>query len=701
MTQKSHNGIGHVLSRRAFILTAAALGAQAAWATTAITRVGRSTTVQSDLFPQGVASADPDTNSVLIWTRRKPPGHGADVPLIVEVAENPDFRHIVSRAKVIAEAVSDWTCRVLVGGLKANSIYWFRFVDHRGSSSRIGRTWTTPHHEDRRDVRFAFVCCQDVPLGYCTAYRHMAFEDEKRAPGDRIRFILHLGDFIYDEVWYPEERPKGFLGRKLRDIVRFPDGAFIDNTHVPVSTADYRALYRAYLDDPDLQDARARWPFVCVWDNHEFSSPAWQTASDYAPPGSGAQARKVAAAQAWFEYVPARVIKGAPNSARTPLSRFSAPAVKNAPLTDFDKFGFSHEPNNVAALECLTIYRSLRCGQNVKLVITDNRTYRSEPAAFAMDDDMGSPAALFFTPAELINTYDAGRNDPGGAPQKISFNGKSYSNKRSEIPTGSMLGKPQKDWFFAEIARPQTMWTFWGNSVGALERRSDLHNLPPDLRQFWLGRGYGIAGNEDWGGYPYERAEILNFLHMNRVTNFVSLAGDRHQFFAGVLSANLPPEKFEPVAVEFGVSSISTPTLFEAADYITRNAKSLRPLYAHDSGGDSAPAINMTLKHGVRSSIILNKTGNLNLAIEASNPEVAPHLTFTDSANHGYIVIKASSDDLLVDLVAFSKPVAASAHPYGDQPEYRVAFRVPAWAPNAAPHVELHSTEGRVPIGSI
>ena len=41
--------------------------------------------------------------------------------------------------------------------------------------------------------------------------------------------------------------------------------------------ADYRALYRAYLQDPDLQDARARWPFVAMWDNHEFSWLGWQS----------------------------------------------------------------------------------------------------------------------------------------------------------------------------------------------------------------------------------------------------------------------------------------------------------------------------------------------------------------------------------------------------------------------------------------
>ena len=36
------------------------------------------------------------------------------------------------------------------------------------------------------------------------------------------------------------------------------------------------------------------------------------------------------------------------------------------------------EPNNRAALKSLTGYRSLRWGKNVELIVTDQRSYRSE-----------------------------------------------------------------------------------------------------------------------------------------------------------------------------------------------------------------------------------------------------------------------------------------------------------------------------------
>ena len=78
---------------------------------------------------------------------------------------------------------------------------------------------------------------------------------------------------------------------------------------------DYRAVYRAYLHDPEVQDARARWPFVPMWDNHEYSWQGWQALQVFDGKTRPAQTRKVAAMQALFEYQPARMVKsGGPRS---------------------------------------------------------------------------------------------------------------------------------------------------------------------------------------------------------------------------------------------------------------------------------------------------------------------------------------------------------------------------------------------------
>jgi hypothetical protein len=129
----------------------------------------------------------------------------------------------------------------------------------------------------------------------------MIFEDERAAAEDQLAFVLHLGDFVYEVVQYPEDVPSGHrYDRRLRDAVRYPQGEKIPvgAFRVPASLADYRALYCAYLQDPDLQDARARFPFVPMWDNHEFSWQGWQSFQAFAGETRPAQTRKVEANQA-------------------------------------------------------------------------------------------------------------------------------------------------------------------------------------------------------------------------------------------------------------------------------------------------------------------------------------------------------------------------------------------------------------------
>src|SRR5215469_11152566 len=288
---------------------AIALGATAAWANAFGTRSNVSWHERRDLYPEGVASGDPESDSVLLWTRRPPENGSVADQLTVEVAEDESFTRVVASAVAPLSAASDWTCRVLVGGLKPAKVYWYRFVDGRANGSRIGRTITAPSNSDTRSVRFAFISCQNANQGAQSAYRRMLFEDERAAEPDRLGFVLHLGDFIYELVWYPEDRPQGIYDRRLRDIVRYEHGEKIGDFHIPTDVGDYRAIYRNYLHDQDLQDARARWPFVCMWDNHEFSWIGWQSLQNFGGVNHPRQSRKVAANQAFFEYQPARVFK--------------------------------------------------------------------------------------------------------------------------------------------------------------------------------------------------------------------------------------------------------------------------------------------------------------------------------------------------------------------------------------------------------
>jgi len=159
--------------RRAFLASAAAIGAVAAWSGPA--RGSRTYwRERRDLYPEGVASGDPDWHSVILWTRR-PYEHGEPQVLTAEVARDPGFGQVVSHARVTVSASADWTARVVVGGLEPATTYWYRFTDADGNGSRIGRTRTAPAADDPRPVNFAFVSCQDINEGALNAYRRMIF----------------------------------------------------------------------------------------------------------------------------------------------------------------------------------------------------------------------------------------------------------------------------------------------------------------------------------------------------------------------------------------------------------------------------------------------------------------------------------------------------------------------------------------------
>jgi alkaline phosphatase D len=692
------------IGRREFLRTATAIGATLAWPVGVPLPSPGAPVERRDLFPQGVGSGDPDPESVLLWTRRPPVTvpRGRAARLRAELAADPEFRRVIVAAEVRLTEANDWTCRVLAAGLEPRRVYWYRFTDEHGFASRVGRTVTAPAPDDGRPVRFTFVSCQNVQQGSCDAYRRMRVEDDRLPPDEQFGFVLHLGDYVYELVWYPEDRPQGMYDRRLRDILRYPHGERIDDFHVPTTVDDYRALYRAYLADPDLQDARARWPFVPVWDNHEFSWTSWQSTQDFGPKHGGArpaQTRKVAANQAWFEYQPARVHQpGAP-----PGDRFEAPVVHDHPVGPEDEHGLATGRDNLAAIESLAVHRAVRWGRNVELLVTDDRSFRAPPA-------MSRPeAAVFqadgvpwFEPAEVIAALDAGRSYAGGnPPATLRFAGGDHPNPRRESPPSSMLGRRQKGWFKDRLRASTATWKLWGNSDAALDWRADLHNLPGDLRAHWAGTGYGQLGDDDWSGYRAERAELLEFVRRSGITGLVSIAGDRHTFCAGTLSPTLPPDPFEPVAVEFITGSVSAPGLAEAAEHRIPRDHPLRALYLYD-GPDGRPvcALSATLRHGVRATLALERSGDPTRLSADRNPEVAPHLGFLDVGGHGFSMVRATADALEVEFVCIPRPVERSAASDGGPIRYRISHRVARWEAGATPRVDRVSARGDLPLGT-
>ena len=650
---------------------------------------------QRELFPEGVASGDPESNSVLLWTRYPQTDPNSQAYLRVEIAEDEVFKRVISTADVPVSAAADWTCRVLVGGLKPAHIYWYRFTDKNGMGSRVGRTITAPGVTDSRPIKFAFVSCQNVNQGAQNAYRRMIFEDDQASSRDRLDFILHLGDFIYEMVWYPEDRPQGMYDRRLRDVVRYPYGEKIGDYHVPTNLDDYRAVYRGYLHDPEIQDARARWPFINMWDNHEFSWRGWQSLEKYEATRA-TQTRKIAANQAFFEFQPARVKR--PEA--TSLEEFKPPKVVDAPITKFDDHGLGIEPNNLAAIGSLKGYRAIRWGRNVELIVTDQRTYRSEePVDMPEAAPLSSHDFPGMTPQHAIEILDAGRTYNGGKPPAtISSNDEKISipNIWATRPPQTILGAEQKIWFLDRLQHSKAAWKIWGNTTATLEMRADPQNLPEGLTKPWPWPGYAGFALQDWSTACTEKGEIYDFVSQRGITGFVTIAGDRHAFWAGLAAKSIPPHPFSPVGPVFVTGSISAPTLVEAHEHGIPKKHPLRALYVGQGPEDQGPqpTFNMMLRHGVRSCLEYAASGDVDKARTLSNPDLSPHASFIDMAGHGYALVRCTADTLESEFVCIPRPLERSERADGGPLNYRVKFHTPLWRRNEKPSLKMEILEG-------
>lgn len=243
----------------------------------------------SAIFPQGVASGDPLSDQVIIWTRLQTESL-RPVSVSYEIALDSSFQQIISQGQKEARAENDYCIKVDVKELQAHTVYFYRFL-FEGESSDIGRTKTLPK-DGINDLKFAVVSCNHYEHGYFSAYRHLAVQPQLQA-------VIHLGDYIYEgeaKTW----------SKKL-DLP--------DRKHLPAREAidieSYRERYKQYRSDPDLQEAHRLHPFISIWDDHESANNSHTKGGDAHGPEDGNWEKRLRAAKkAYFEWMPIRDYPG-------------------------------------------------------------------------------------------------------------------------------------------------------------------------------------------------------------------------------------------------------------------------------------------------------------------------------------------------------------------------------------------------------
>lgn len=621
-------------------------------------------------FPQGLASGDPRATSVMLWTRVETVAGGTEpVALTVQVSESESFDTVVVEQAAEATTDSDHTVRVLVTGLTAGTTYYYRFV--AGGDSIVGRTMTAPADDSDDEVRLAWVSCQDYVAGTYGAWRQMINDDRAAPAGEQIQVILQLGDFIYETVGSSFQTAidenhepvdlKNADGTP-RSIEPFPDGGVDpqDSSRTFALTLnDYRHLYKQYLRDPHLRAARARWPFIQTWDDHEFTDDCWQSQANYDDANSSdeaSQPRKVAANQAWFEYIPANLsnAEGVPGVANE-ASDFVPTEVENVAFGEVDDNNLAIEANNVAALASMTIYRSVRYGKHIDFVVTDQRSYRSD---HTIPEEQTYEQALFFhprtfLPSEMIRVLDAGRTANGGNPPDQV---EGLANTRKDSAPGTMLGGPQKAWWKETMQKSTATWKIWCNEVPMM--RFDVPKGPAGILI-----ADRVAWCEAWDDKPTERNELMTFLKDNDIDNVVVVTGDMHAHFAGTLMHNYDVDTPEPVAAEFVAAGITSNTIFSFVENAVRGQPpTLIDLIHFDAtqfGGTKKLEVNLntTLLYGTGAAIAAAQTGSAADALAARDETVNPHLKFVHSNAQGYGLMTVTPTGVETTLVTIERPL--------------------------------------------
>ncbi|KAK4441947.1 PhoD-like phosphatase-domain-containing protein [Podospora aff. communis PSN243] len=277
-------------------------------------------------FTHGVASGDPLSDSVILWTRAAPTSendqsnvtvsgtaelyaHGneefvrkSSSTVCVEwvVARDEALRGKVDGGRVWTSSDVDFTVKVEAKRLKPFTTYFYRFsICDSDNHSPVGRTKTIPEKgkKVKRDIKLAVYSCSNFPFGFFNAYGNAVRKDS-------VDYVVHLGDYIYeykngDYGWGDA------LGR-----VPQPD-------RETFTLYDYRKRIAQYRTDADLLASHQKFPWIPVWDDHEVGDNTYKDGmaklvnnedSFVKHGGVSVDQRKANAVRAYFEWMPIRQV---------------------------------------------------------------------------------------------------------------------------------------------------------------------------------------------------------------------------------------------------------------------------------------------------------------------------------------------------------------------------------------------------------
>ena len=422
------------------------------------------------------------------------------------------------------------------------------------------------------------------------------------------------------------------------------------------------------------------------------------------------QIGRLTATQAWFEYVPqileeALTIPGVDNKAYG----FRMPEkIENAPFTRaFDEGFMSLEANNLAAINALRCYRTVRWGTMADLIIPDERSYRGPSAnpGYSVEElAEGRGGASAFSgmslyEGDLLMTLAQGKTaNDGNPPEMLDVRGQQVPNPRVNDPAVSMLGLEQKEWFKQSLANSTARWKVIANSVPMKGFYFNTGVLSEEV-------GSGFKWTDSWDGFPNERAELMQYILDNGIEGVVSLTGDRHAHYAGLVAVDYTEDEPRYVIPEFTCASISA--FLRSGDIagslerygLGELGEFQRKL--PDGSSETVSNLNVLMRYGAKAAKVMAETqGDLQAALVESDPTVNPHLAYADNDAHGFVFARFTAERVEVDFVTVPKhDWEPEINPPGPPLRRVVTFETPLWKAGESPSVSKVSEYGETNFG--
>ncbi len=464
-------------------------------------------------FTHGVASGDPLSDRVILWTRVRAQDGDDDrsVPVRWEIASDAAFSSIVNKGQASAQRHNDFCVKVDADDLQPGTRYWYRFIADSPASaaSPVGQTKTLPVGEVRQ-VRLAVFSCANYAAGYFNVYAEAA--NRMEADPGRYDALLHLGDYIY------ESSADGYASGDAKAL-----GRVVDPSHEAVNLVDYRRRYAQCRGDEHLQRLHALAPMIAVWDDHEFANDAWIGGAENHQDDEGTfKKRRNAAARAWREWLPVR---------------------DKAPLQD--------------KAQRLVCYRGFEFGNLLSLNMLDTRL-RRRMKKLALEDFF---RATTFDEEAFRNTVNHQERDLLGTAQWVWLS----ERMKESRATWQVLGQQV---LMARMEVPLPLMMEWvkpgsGLTPSAYAALVDKEGTQPssltsdEKQMLALLKLPPVPYNLDaWDGYPDLRLRLLDNV-LRHGENLVVLAGDTHNAWA----SDLKDREGRHMGVEFATPSVSSPGL--------------------------------------------------------------------------------------------------------------------------------------------